>query len=351
MSYNKSKLTILFIAPIVKGSITEQRINSLKTNNCIVIPFDIQPYYEKFDNPIKRRLAFKYNFPFMLRQINEKVKEFAKEIDYDIAFVNKGIVFSPQTIEVLREESRKHFVLHYSADPTLITHKTRYFTNSISKYDLCVSTKGYEKDLYPKHKPKELLIIDQGYDNRFIQVANDYNHPRNYKFDVVFIGRAEEHYINALRAVLSVTKNVAIWGPWDKAIKNNQDLKPYWKGSSVFGDDYIHKLREGKICLGLLCKIHPDQSTTRSFEIPASGSFLLAERTEDHERLFIDKKEAAFFDTYNDLKKKVQFYLEHEDKRKEIEQAGFAKCISAGYSNNDRVREILDVVRSRIVEN
>jgi spore maturation protein CgeB len=100
------------------------------------------------------------------------------------------------------------------------------------------------------------------------------------------------------------------------------------------------KLKEGKIVLGLLCKIHPDQTTTRTFEIPASGSFLLAERTEEHESLFEDEKEAIFFNSLEDLKHKVKYYLENNFERESIAKNGHEKIKNANYSNKNRILEI-----------
>ncbi|WP_333673696.1 CgeB family protein [Streptococcus parasuis] len=342
-----SRLRILFIAPIVSGSITEQRILSLERNNCDVVTFNLQDYYDKFNNPISRRLAFKYNFKLLLNSMNKAIENFIEKSDYDIAIINKGIVISPKLVKSIKEKSNKNYILHYSADPTLITHKTRYFTNSIPFYDLCVTTKSYEIELYPQYNPKRVEFINQGYDKSFVEIAKKSN-KREYLYDVVFIGRLEEHYAKALREVIKITENVAFWGPWEKQIRLYPDLAKFWKGSSVFGEEYVLKLREGRICLGLLCKYHPDQSTTRTFEIPASGSFMLTERTAEHESLFIDGQEAVFFDTYHDLGQKVRYYLDNENIRKKIEIAGFKRCIDSNYSNDNRMKEILDIVRGEL---
>jgi spore maturation protein CgeB len=73
------------------------------------------------------------------------------------------------------------------------------------------------------------------------------------------------------------------------------------KGEGAYGPAYVAAIQRSLIGLGLLSKAKPDTFTTRSFEIPAAGRLLLAERTREHQLLFEEGVEAEFFDDVEEL--------------------------------------------------
>jgi spore maturation protein CgeB len=104
-----------------------------------------------------------------------------------------------------------------------------------------------------------------------------------------------------------------------------------------------------KIALGFLRKENRDDYTQRTFEIPACGGLLLAERTPMHLSLFREGVEAEFFDPTRpeELAAKVRDLLADDARRDAIRTAGRAAVLRGGYTYDDRIRQILDLYSSR----
>ena len=68
------------------------------------------------------------------------------------------------------------------------------------------------------------------------------------------------------------------------------------------------------------------QIKCRPFEVTASKSLLLCEYVEGIEDYFEIDKEIVCFKTKDELKKKIAYYLEHDDEREAITQAGYERA-------------------------
>jgi len=61
-------------------------------------------------------------------------------------------------------------------------------------------------------------------------------------------------------------------------------------------------------------------------------------------RLFKEDKEAVFFDSKEELLKKIKYYLNHEKEREKIAEAGYRRCINSGYNYRDRLKYMLNKI-------
>jgi spore maturation protein CgeB len=78
--------------------------------------------------------------------------------------------------------------------------------------------------------------------------------------------------------------------------------------------------------------VNYNQTASRSFEIPACGTFLLAVRTPQHLAAYAEGREAEFFGDHAELVRKARYYLEHPEERRAIARRGQQRCVSSGYS-------------------
>jgi hypothetical protein len=228
--------------------------------------------------------------------------------------------------------------VHYTPDPALMFHQTRHFRACIPLYDACVTTKTFEIERYKQAGAKAVVLGHQGYPAEMFK-SELLREARN--LDVCFIGHCEDFYVECLRNVSQVTQSLGIWGKWEKQLRSYPELASFWRGPGLWNEDYSRALASAKVSLGLLSKWIPEQVTTRSFEIPAAGTMMLAERTDEHLAAFTEGLEAEFFGTMDEMRCKLQFYLKNDELRARIAENGRKRCVRAGYDYSSRLRALM----------
>jgi len=119
------------------------------------------------------------------------------------------------------------------------------------------------------------------------------------------------------------------------------ELKPYWQGPSVSGQDYVDAMRGAKLCIGMLSKGNRDQHTTRTMEIPAAGGLLCAERTAEHQALYREGEEALFWSDANECAAVCKRLLADSARLQSVREAGQRRVLANRVGNEDIGRTVL----------
>lgn len=159
-----------------------------------------------------------------------------------------------------------------------------------------------------------------------------------------FIGTYERERAESMLYLAKNGVPVRVWGEgWNKRfwlLHPNIDIG----GRPLVGDDYAMAICSFDINLVFLRKINRDLQTTRSVEIPACGAFMLAERTDEHLRLFKENEEAIYFSSNEELSEQVRYFLKHEEVRMRISQAARKRCLIGGYSYRERITKMFQKI-------
>ena len=338
---------IIYIGQMLNFSTCAARMRSLQELGCVTVPFDMSPY-TAYPRRAFRTLAHRTNFGPPVNALNRDVVQFVEINSADVThvWIDKGKWLYPETIQAMQQVTGAS-VIHYTPDSHFFANISRHFFASIPFYDLLFTTKKFEVDLYRKRGARRVHFIDQGYDGTHL-FPRDLSHEERRRFgsDLCFAGRCEPHYVKSLKTAFQVAGRHRVWGPgWRRYTRLHPWIHTAFSGDGVWGDDYARAIKGAAIALCLLTKQNGnDTTTTRTFEIPGCGGFMLAERTEDHLALFEEGKEAEFFGGPEELIEKIRYYLRHPDDRKRIATAGHQRCITGGYSNHHRAMQMLEVI-------
>jgi hypothetical protein len=312
-----------------------------------ILPFDTTPFAQ-FGTRIERSLGYRTNTGRWISRLNTQLLTTGREARFDAAWIDRGVWIYPETVAMLRAKSERRIAVHYTPDAQILENRSRHFVRSIPIYDLLVTTKPFELDNYSVRGANDVLLVLQGYGRQFACRVPTECDLSDFASDVSFIGHCQSHYAARLKAVSKETQRLQIWGPrWPRYAFFHSWARPCVRGQGIWGDRYPIALTCAKIALGLLSKRIPETTTTRTFEIPATGAFMLAERNLDHLALFEEGKEAEFFASDDELRDKIRFYLRHDVARIRIAAAGRERCLKSGYSDEHQMRRVIKRLRER----
>jgi spore maturation protein CgeB len=334
-------MRILYISQLREGSTSLERMKVLNGLGYETVPFNVSTFIGSASR-VFQSVACRFNVGPIVTRMNREIRKQTGSLrGVTHIWVDKGVWIYPETLQHLKKLTGAQ-AIHYTPDSQIVSQRSRHFMASIPLYDALVTTKEWEVDAYKAAGAKRVMLTYQGYDSRFFPRKPRESERAVFDSDVCFVGHTQPHYAERLKALSSLNIQLRIWGDaWPPyAEKHSWAQEIVAKG--LWGESYPAALACAKIGLGLLGKHIPETSTTRSFEIPAMGTFLLAERTALHQQLFDEGKEAEFFSSDEEMLDKARFYLAHDEARQQIAAAGRARCERSGYSSVELLRKIVE---------
>jgi spore maturation protein CgeB len=329
---------ILYTGRLNAWTTTEARVRALAELGHTVVPLDALPHLRRGPRLLAKAQLHLLAGP-NIAAYNRALREAAARERPDLVWVDSGMFVQPKTLRRIREGTGA-FLLHYHSDD--IEHGRRWYRlyrAGLAFYDLHVTTNEHNIPLLCEMGAPKVVRGEFGYDpalHRPVKLAEA--DQARYGSDLTFIGHWEpttEAFILALR---EAGFRVQVWGGgWYQA--RDRRLRAT---TAIYGEEYVKALAAAKICLCFLSKWNRNLSAGRTFEIPAIGRFLLAERTKDHKGYYIEGQEAEFFEGQDELLTNARVYMANAERREEIARAGHARCLASGYSHKDRVQQILE---------
>lgn len=342
---------ILFIGENWFGSCARACCYSLRRLGHLVKDVDAQLYSPPWRNPAGR-VGLRLLRNRLIEELNGRILRDAELFLPEILLIYKGTHVEPETIEQLRRKGV--WCYNYFPDSSFFTHGERLI-QTLQECDCIFYTKPNHETYLVALGAREGHFVRHGYDPQLHRIRPvDERKRQELGHDVLVIGTHNAHKESILTALADRCPDLdlGVWGNlWEENCQS-PTVRGTIRGSALEGELYVDAIRSARINLALMSgpvqgAPGGDETSTRTFEIPACGGFMIHERSPELDRLFVEGEEVVGFETAEELVTEIQRYLEDDEGRARIARAGHERCVPA-YSYDERMRDLIEWHETRI---
>lgn len=283
------------------------------------------------------KVTWRLAWQLRAKTANHKLVEIGNQFQPDLTVVTSPDLLAPSSIQALQQHG---LVFVFFTDNPLDAHHTH--SNSWVKGGLIL----WDAAFIWSRELVERLTENNVKKAVFHPFCSDveYHFPKkqsNPAYDVAFIGnwdvsRKREQYLKAI-----ADYKLGLWGSnyWnthcqEPALKNLcQGICSYAEIPEILGS--------AKMGLNILRPQNEEGHNIRTFEIPATQTLMLSERSRELLNLFVEDKEAVYFSNPEELRNKVAYLLQNPEEIKFIAQAGYHQALK--HKIADRITEIANL--------
>lgn len=303
---------------------------------------------------LAQRLQNKFIAGPLIGRVNRDFLAAVRRARPECIFIYRGTHITAATLQSVRRMFPQTILVGYNNDdpfaPTQPAYLWRHFLRAVPSYDLVLAYRHANLEEYRRVGAIRVELLRSWF-------VPERNHPielhdedrARFECDVVFVGHFEpDQRLHYLEEIARHGFRLRIFGPgydWDPVLKKSPTLAGQSPVRLVWGDDYNRALCGAKVALCFFSKLNRDTYTRRCFEIPATGTVLLSEFSEDLASLFREGVEAEFFRDERQLIEKLQRLVGDETLRRSIAAAGAMRVRQDGHDVVSRMELLMARVR------
>lgn len=298
-----------------------------------------------------KRAQNKYLLGPVLRRLNRDLLAAAQRHRPEMVFVYRGTHVLPSTLRKLRRLLPRTRLVGYNNDdpfaPGQFFRLFVHFLRGIPHYDLVLAYRHRNLQELEQAGARRTGLLRSWFipqRNRRVELsAEDLG---RYGSDITFVGHFEDDgRVDCLNEIARRGWKLRIFGPslgWDEAIQKYPALQHLAPIQPVRGEEYNKALCGARIALCFFSKLNRDTYTRRCFEIPAAGTMMLSEYSDDLAGLYTEGQDAEFFRTPDELTRKVEHYLTHEAQRAAVALGGWNRVHDDGHDVDSRMHDLIE---------
>lgn len=338
-------LRLLYIGSLASWSNSSRRYKALaQLSNAEALdtdPYILAKYISGFQHHINKGPG--------IYLLNRKIRKLVKKQQLDIVWVDNKSYLTTKTLDFIKKQQSSVKIVNLITDDPFgkFSRSWSLFKKAIRLYDAFFVQRRINIEELSMHGAKKVELCYRSFDPEFERpLILSEDETKLYGANVGFVGTYENVRASFIAYLIENGIPVSVTGNdwpdgqyWDI-------IKPYYRGPSVFNEDYIKAINGLDIALHFLRHANRDEQDSRTFEIPACKRFMLAERSEVHTQLFKENEEAVFFSSKEELLEKVKRFMADPAERERIALNGYNRCFKSGYTHLERMKTVLE----RIIE-
>jgi spore maturation protein CgeB len=329
------------------GATARGIVPGLRDFGWLVDEIDIRQYVPPSHN-FRSRVEGRLRHQERLNVLQRAILASAQTHNPDVFLTVKGVGIREDTLAALHH--RGILLVNYYPD----YHFDDIPLEAMANYDLVATTKSFQLDALKMILPPDgVALVHHGYGG---EVHRPVRAPNQPPIDVLYIGNANPRKAALMLTLAEAMPNTVIrvvGQRWSKYARGTA-LARTLSGTALSGDFYAAEITTAKINLAFHMGKDPktgfaDLVSTRSFEIPACGGFMLHIDNDEIRSLYDVPSEIDTFASPEELIAKVRYWLDHPVERQEVAARGHARAVPA-YSYFERGRELAQLVEDRLAD-
>lgn len=232
--------------------------------------------------------------------------------------------FYPETLA----EVRRHTLLGSWGSDDHWRFRTGYMQERAPHFNFCVTTWPESIAEYSQVGQDNVIVSQWG--------ANTHSYYPTAEpplYDVSFVGMRYGERMLAARTLKAAGIPLEVFGRgWSNGYLTNEEMIEVYRRSQIsliFNNN-----------IGRQYGLEYQNIKARNFEIPACGTLCVTGPARHVEDFYEPGEEIVVYSDYSDLVRKLRYYLEHDEERKQIAQAGYERTL-AEHTMEQRFRDIL----------
>lgn len=292
----------------------------------------------------------------LVARINTDFVRAACKIRPDVIFIYRGTHITGDSLEKIKRSLPATFLVGYNNDDPFADGQSRllwrHFLAAVPLYDLMLAYRLHNLEDFRRIGARRVELLRSWFipeQNRPLELTPEER--ERFGCDVVFVGHYEaDGRMEMLEAIVAAGFKLRLYGPgyeWNPVLRKSKILSSLLPIELVWGDEYNKVLCGAKIAICFLSKLNRDTYTRRCFEIPASGTLLMSEHTEDLASLYEENLEAVYFKSKEELVEKTRIYVANDSLRAKIAKAGCDRVSRDKHDVVSRMRQVISLIENK----